>query len=95
MRKIHEIKVSSDYFYSIVSGDKKATVRVNDRDYKVGELLLKNEVDKNDRFTGNSILLEITHILKDEKFLPSPLVMMSFDVLIVDKDKKIMEGAWL
>lgn len=44
--KIHELKCESKYFAKIMSGIKTAELRLNDRDYKVGDyLILQNSVN--------------------------------------------------
>ncbi|WP_267900674.1 DUF3850 domain-containing protein [Erwinia psidii] len=49
------------YFNAVVSGDKKAELRVNDRDFKCGDFLLLREWDG--VYKGSKLLVKVTHIL--------------------------------
>ena len=35
----HSLKIDPDYFRNLMSGVKKAEVRINDRDYQLGDIL--------------------------------------------------------
>jgi hypothetical protein len=37
--KVHELKIDPMFWGSLVIGEKKAEIRINDRDYKVGDIL--------------------------------------------------------
>lgn len=59
----HELKILPEYFEAVVSGRKQFEIRENDRDFKVGDLLILREYDIwVDEFTGNSYKAEITYI---------------------------------
>lgn len=59
----HELKILPEYFEAVTSGRKQFEIRKNDRDYKVGDLLILREHDIwVDEFTGNSYKAEITYI---------------------------------
>ena len=40
MRKTHELKILPEQFWSVVAGHKKAELRKNDRDFKVGDTII-------------------------------------------------------
>lgn len=44
--KIHELKLSTDYFIAVESGQKRFEIRKNDRDFKVGDLLALSSFEK-------------------------------------------------
>lgn len=46
-KTIHSIKLREEFVDAVDSGDKCFEVRKNDRDYKVGDLVEFNEVDRN------------------------------------------------
>lgn len=59
---IHALKIKSEYFEKVISGEKLFEVRVNDRDYKVGDLLGLNEIDKDENYTGRSCMVYVDYI---------------------------------
>lgn len=57
----HELKIEPEYFDNLVSGRKKAEIRLNDRDYQVGdEIQFYNILHA--RIGSNSPIFVITHI---------------------------------
>ncbi len=55
----HELKIGENYLQHLLSGEKRAEVRVNDRDYQKGDTLVFNEY-KLDEVVEHRFL--ITHI---------------------------------
>ncbi|WP_141671993.1 DUF3850 domain-containing protein, partial [Gilliamella apicola] len=43
----HELKIKSEYFMDVTQCQKRAEIRYNDRNYKVGDILVLNEIDEN------------------------------------------------
>lgn len=63
--KIHELKILPKYFNEVESRNKCFELRKDDRDYKVGDLILLKEFD-NGKYTGREVgLFLITYILRD------------------------------
>ena len=62
--RIHELKILPEYFQAVVSGEKTAELRKDDRDYKVGDTLLLREWNGTG-YTGGSISVRVTHILRN------------------------------
>lgn len=62
MQKIHDLKILSEYYSAVVSGAKKFEVRYNDRDYKVGDILLLREFDGS-FYTGRKTCVKVTYVL--------------------------------
>ena len=56
------MKILSEYYSAVVSGAKKFEVRYNDRDYKVGDILLLREFDGL-RYTGRNTCVKVTYVL--------------------------------
>lgn len=67
---IHRLKSWPDPWRDVALGVKPYEVRVNDRDFKVGDLLDLQEF-KDEGFTGWVIRARVVHITDDEP--PSPL----------------------
>ena len=62
----HELKTWHDYFEMMWRGDKTFELRRNDRDYKVGDLLLLREYDeKAGAYMPRSMLMHVTCVVKD------------------------------
>ena len=60
----HELKILPDYFHDVVRGLKKAELRKDDRDYKVGDVLLLKEFF-NGEYTGAWASVKVTHVLRN------------------------------
>lgn len=61
---MHELKILPEYFEAVKSGDKKFELRKDDRDYKVGDIIVLNEWD-GEAYTGERIQMKIRYILRD------------------------------
>ena len=72
----HELKTLREYFIAVGSGDKTFEVRKNDRDYKIGDILILQEYN-NMAYTGTTIDCVITYILTDHSgyVLPGYVIM--------------------
>lgn len=77
----HELKIKSEYFMDIAKGAKKAEIRYNDRNYKVGDFLVLYEIDENGNRTGNQCTVIVSHILDDAEYLRDGYVMLSIGVM--------------
>jgi hypothetical protein len=86
--KFHELKTDRDAFTASITGAKTFEIRVDDRDYKVKDLLLLRETMfsgeemKNEgqhlKYTGRTLLLLVTDIMIGPKYgLKSGWVIMS------------------
>lgn len=63
-RKVHQIRIGKTFFNDAAAGIKPFTIRKNDRDYKVGDILEKMEFD-NGKYTGRSLRQEVIYLLED------------------------------
>lgn len=80
--KEHDLKTVEPHFTDIWEGRKKMEIRFDDRGYSVGDILHLRQYDLNSNsFSGREIITDVTHILKDEKFLQSGYCAMSLDNL--------------
>ena len=81
MSKIIELKIKPEYFVAVLQGNKTAELRLNDRDYRVNDIMILREFD-GVKYTGHSICAKITHILSNCGFgLQDGYVMISFKLL--------------
>lgn len=67
--KTHHIKTHPKPFDAIRKGIKTFEIRVNDRDYKVGDLLILDEYNpKTGKYTGNILTREVIYILEGGQY---------------------------
>ncbi|AYV74482.1 DUF3850 domain-containing protein [Bacillus sp. PK3-056] len=60
---IHHLKIQPEYFDSVSKGIKSFEIRKNDRNYKVGDVLLLQEyIPSETKFTGRVLDRKITYI---------------------------------
>jgi len=62
-KRTHIIKTLSQYFRVTRNGKKSFEVRLNDRDYRVGDTLKLRESDEQGYFLGRTITCKIGYIL--------------------------------
>lgn len=79
---IHKLKIETQYFKQVISGEKTFEIRFNDRNYTAGDSLLLCEYDpETGRFSGNSVFVSVTSICDDIRFVKPGYVVMSIKVL--------------
>lgn len=90
---VHQLKTWPRHFSAIWNNDKAFELRINDRDFRVGDVLHLLEwepaptysVDKAGAYTGRSVLVSVTYILnaseEQPKFVPDNWVIMSIKLL--------------
>ncbi|MBM7688432.1 RNA-binding protein [Enterococcus ureilyticus] len=65
---VHELKIDREYFIAVLEDLKKFEIRFNDRDFKVGDIVILKEIDKvNRKPTGRQIKTKITYITNYEQ----------------------------
>ena len=89
---IHELKLDRKFFKRVREGKKRAELRYNDRNYKVGDLLFLKEVAGTDRrHTGNRIMVKVLDIVTHDEFpagIREGYVMLSFRELTLDETEE-------
>lgn len=61
--KVHELKIKRKYCIEIIKGTKKFEIRLNDRDFKVGDILHLKEInDFNGHYTGFDTFVRVEYI---------------------------------
>lgn len=66
---IHELKELHQFYIGLEDGSKNFEIRKNDRDYKVGNILILKEYDPwTKKYSGRSLKKQITYILHHEVF---------------------------
>ena len=85
---IHQLKCESEFFNATIERKKEYEIRLNDREYKVGDYLALNEIEHTDadhfEYTGRSTLVVVTHVLDDKRFLPAGFVALGIKPCVVE-----------
>ncbi len=64
MERLHELKTWPEYFYAIENGTKTFELRVNDRDFQVGDILVLKEYRPHfETFTGREIRKRVSYVM--------------------------------
>ena len=75
---VHCLKTWPEYFQKVRIGAKSCDVRKNDRDYKVGDVLLLCEYDPaSNLLTGAVVKVEVTDLVDNPEWLCAGFVAMS------------------
>lgn len=75
---LHALKIIPEHFDAVFIGCKKAELRLNDRNFSVGDCLILNEWELNAGYSGRSIVVEVTHVTPCDFAIPN-YVMLSFE----------------
>jgi hypothetical protein len=77
--KVHELKCDKKEFQAVYIGSKAFEVRINDRNYQVGDSLHLKEFDPEKKtFSGRFCSKRITYMLSGPSYgLPDNMVIMS------------------
>ncbi len=75
---IHKLKTWTEYYKAIESGEKTFELRVNDRDFKLDDILILQEWNEDIGFTGKELQKKVSYILNGGVFgLEEGYVIMS------------------
>lgn len=67
MKAIHRVKSWSMFFTDILAGTRTSDIRLNDRRYAVGDIMVLNEWDPvKDKYTGRVHRVEITYLQQNK-----------------------------
>jgi hypothetical protein len=76
--RVHHLKCWPEVFTEMLEGRKTAEFRLNDRDFKVGDMLLIREWDNEKRvYTHREISRRVTHVLASGFGMPPGYAMLS------------------
>lgn len=75
---IHVLKIWPEHFRDVRVGIKTAELRLNDRNFQPGDVLVLREYDpQTGEYTGEVEIRTVTHVLADERWLQTGMVMLS------------------
>ena len=79
---IHDLKCWERFYKHIEDGSKPFEIRLNDRDYQVGDVLhLREFNDLDGVFTGRSIEVRVVYILRDFVGLKEGYIAMTIHLM--------------
>jgi len=81
--RIHELKTDPQYFEEQLQGNKNFEVRLNDRNFQNGDVLVLSEY-KDNKYTGRQIYVQVTYILDNPNYCKDGYVIMSTKRLVID-----------
>lgn len=83
--RVHELRTTAKYLQSVNLQEKKAELRLNDRDFRAGDFLLLRGFDDG-KYTGEWTYVRVTHVLPvsdvisfTEWHVASDYVVLSFN----------------
>ena len=79
--KTHDIKIQKEYFDLILSVEKEYELRKNDRDYKIGDIVILREIGSKEVETGRYFITEIAHVLKEFEGLIAGYCIFTFIII--------------
>ncbi|HAG3556526.1 TPA: DUF3850 domain-containing protein [Salmonella enterica] len=82
MRKIHELKIWPEFFQPVLDRVKYAELRLNDRDYRAGDIVFMREfLPASGRYSGGYNVVIISHVADVSAFMPG-YVLLSFNSFV-------------
>lgn len=95
MTRIHDLKIWPQFFQPVDDGIKRFEGRKDDRNYKVGDILVLREFNPiTKEYTGRKIARGVTYVLHsyESHGLADDYVVMSLDLLGHDKSVAAIEA---
>ena len=76
---VHDLKVWPEFFAALWDGSKVFEWRKDDRDYRVGDVLILREWSEATGYTGRGTKRTIGYILRDRMGMPSGFAVLGFN----------------
>ncbi|EOV9647419.1 DUF3850 domain-containing protein [Cronobacter malonaticus] len=87
----HNLKIWPEHYSAVCAGVKRAELRKNDRDYRVGDTLDLCEWDKDDgSFTGEFISVTVTHVADVSEWMPG-YVLLSIELALRERAEPVYQ----
>lgn len=80
--RYHYLRVWEEFFSALESQEKRFEIRVNDRDFNVGDILVLEEWNnKEEKYTGKKLFTRVSYMIQGVFGLPKNLCVMSLKFL--------------
>lgn len=79
-RQHHYLKTVNPFFMDVYNEKKNFEVRLNDRNYQVGDTLHLQEFVPPETYTGREIRADVIYLLDDARFCKDGYVVMGIEV---------------
>ena len=76
---IHDLKIEPKWFGDVLSGRKKFEVRLNDREFAVGDVLHLMEYHKEDNSFGMDDMFNVIYVFDNNEFLKDGYVILGIE----------------
>lgn len=89
---IHQLKLQKKWFEDKIEGRKPWELRLNDRNFAVGDYLGENEIDEDGKQTGRFVVEKITNIVYPEDVpggLEKGYVIMTVEPCIIQTTSEL------
>jgi hypothetical protein len=73
---VHDLKTLPKYFEAVITGEKTFEVRLDDRNFQVGDVLHLREYDNANGYTGRHKFYNVTYILSDTEYVKDGYVIL-------------------
>lgn len=92
---VHKLKILPKYFAAVCAGTKRAELRKNDRDYRVGDVLILEEALPGSDMTGKSVCVCVTHVADVSDYAPGYVLLSIAQVWIPCSERLPDEGEYV
>lgn len=82
MHTVHKLKIHPSYYEDVVSGKKTFEVRLNDRNYAIGDILRLREWLPKEGYTGRAKSVRVCYILRDFQGLKDGWVVLGITEIL-------------
>ena len=85
--KTHDLKITQEYFLAKLQGIKPFEVRINDREYEIGDILVLHELNEDMECTGRTITQSVNYKFENPDYLPKGYVILSGEIIAIEFSK--------
>ena len=77
--KTHDLKTVQPFYFDVVEERKTFEIRKNDRDFRIGDILLLHEWDDSRGYSGHYCVRRVTYLVQGVYGLPADVCVMSLE----------------